>query len=97
MTDEQKQNMQDANAAVAVTALVTLSEAQLKALKELGIYDDKEQIAQAAFDSSVRGKLQSSIDRAIKAKYLAEGKGKKALASECEVEIQAGLKLKREL
>lgn len=97
MTDEQKQANAEANKLDATTAFVTLSDAQMKALRELELYDGRKNVAQAAFDSAVRSKLQASIDRAIREKYMAEGKGKKELAAEYEKEIQRGMALKREL
>lgn len=76
---------------------VELTETQVKAMKELGITDDRHAIAEAAFASVLRGKVESAINKAIKAKYLADSRGKKAVSDELEKEIQASIKLKREL
>jgi hypothetical protein len=80
-------------------SLVVLDDNQIAVLKELDLYDGDtvDEMARAALASVIKGKMQAAIDRAIKAKYLAEGKGKKTLAEECEAEIQRGLALKRKL
>jgi hypothetical protein len=101
MTQEQQENLQEQQALEAAYnrthSTMEWSEAQLAVLTELDLLDDKSSILESAVASVVKGKMQSAIDRAIKAKYIAEGKGKKALAEECEIEIQKGLKLKRAL
>ena len=97
MTTEQKNNAVEAKAAEATVILVELSEAQTQVLTELGLLADRDNIAASAFASAVRGKLQSSIDRAIKAKYEADSRGKKAVSEELEKEIQRGIALKRSL
>ena len=97
MTDANKVNALEAKQAEATVVLVELSEAQVEAMAELGILDDRDQIATSAFSSALRGKVQSSIDRAIKAKYEADTRGKKAVSAELESEIQKGIALKRKL
>lgn len=97
MTTEQKSEIVAAQMTEVPTVLFEIDAAQIAVLTELDLMEECEDIARAAFASVVKGKMQSAIDRAIKAKYIAEGKGKKALAEECEAEIQKGLKLKRAL
>lgn len=98
MTDIQKQAIVEAQHTERPVLLVEVDDAQLAVATELGLdVEELQTIAVSAFQSSMRGKIQAAIDRAIKAKYIAEGKGKKALSEECEAEIQKGLKLKRAL
>lgn len=97
MTTEQKETITAAQFTERPTFVIEIDAAQEAVLTELDLMDDVEDIARAAFASVVKGKMQSAIDRAIKAKWLAETKGKKALSEECESEIQKGLKLKRAL
>jgi hypothetical protein len=102
MSVEQQQNLAEQQMLEAKWerehVTVSISEAQLTVIAELDLDRDKVvEIAQNAFDSQIRGKLQASIDRAIKAKYLAESRGKKNTAADCEEAIQRGLRLKREL
>lgn len=97
MSNEQKVAMQAAKEAEAVVILVELTEAQVAVMKELGITEQRMDIAASAFASALRGKLQSSIDRAIKAKYEADSRGKKAVSDALQAEIQAGLAMKRNL
>lgn len=97
MSNETKQAILEAQHTERPVVLVELSDAQVAVVAELGIADDLQVIADAALASVLKGKMQSAIDRAIKAKYLAEGKGKASLAAAMEEEIQRGLRLKREL
>jgi hypothetical protein len=85
-----------AKAAEANRLLIDLSDDMKIVLTELGIdIADAGKFAVSAFESVMRGKVQSAIDRAIKAKYLADCKGKAAMAAELEKEIQSGIILKR--
>jgi hypothetical protein len=97
MTQEQKQNLEDVKAAEQVVVLVELTENQTAVLHELEIFEDRDNIATSAFASALRGKMQSAIDKAIKAKYEADSRGKKAVSAELETEIQRGIVLKRGL
>lgn len=97
MTEQNKVNAVEAKAAEATTVIVDLTETQVEALKILGIFEDRNKIAESAFASALRGKVESANVRAIKAKYEAEQRGKKAVAAELEAEIQAGIALKRKL
>lgn len=93
MSNEQKVAMAEARAAEATVVLIELDEAQVAAMAELGLTDDRDNIAAAAFNSALKGKVAGVRDRAIKAKYIAESKGKPALSAECEKEIQAAIRL----
>ena len=101
MTTEQEKELKDAKIAEAVYermhVTVELSEAQVSVMTELGITEEKNNIATSAFASALRGKMQSAIDKAIKAKYAADSRGKKAVSTELEAEIQRGIVLKRSL
>lgn len=97
MTEQNKENAIEAKAAEQVVVLVELTDAQVSVMKELGITDDRDNIATSAFASALRGKMQSAIDKAIKAKYEADSRGKKAVSTELEAEIQRGIVLKRSL
>lgn len=98
VSDEQVNNMLEALERDGVSTYVDFDQYQIAAMEKLGI--DKEEaskIANSAFASALRGKVQSVIDRAIKAKYHAMNKGKDALSAECEAEIQEFMNLKRKL
>ena len=97
MTAEQQKNMEDAKAAESTVILVELDEYQVAALKACDALEDRDDMAKSSFASVLRGKVQGKIDRAIKAKYLAEGKGRVAVATECEVEIQRFIQIKRSI
>lgn len=98
MTAEQKQNLSEALESESSVALVEMDQYQLAAMEKLGIdSEEMNKIAASAFASALRGKVQSVIDRAIKAKYHAMNKGKDALSAECEAEIQEFMNLKRKL
>ena len=97
MTDQQKAVAVEAKQAEATVILVELTDAQTKVMDELGITADRDNIAESAFASALRGKMQSAIDKAIRAKYEADSRGKKALSEELEREIQRGIVLKRGL
>ena len=100
MTTEQKDNIVAAQTTEAPVLLIELNADQIavshKDVLNLST-DELQDMAARAFNSALKGKLQSAVNMAIKAKYIAEGKGRKALAEECEKEIQAGLKLIRSL
>lgn len=97
MTEQNKVNAIEAKAAEQVVVLVELTDAQVSVMKELGITEDRDNIATSAFASALRGKMQSAIDKAIKAKYEADSRNKKAVSVELEAEIQRGIVLKRSL
>lgn len=97
MNNEQKEVLVAAKAAEATVVLVELDDAQTVALKYLEISEQRDSIAASAFSSVLRGKVQSAMDRAIKAKYIADAKNKPAVAAECEREIQKLLAMKRSL
>jgi hypothetical protein len=96
MTETQKKNLTEALEAESNVLLIELSEDMQLVATELG-FDvlDLTKMAIASFESVMRGKVQASVDRAIKAKYLADCKGKTALSSELESEIQKGIMLKK--
>lgn len=96
MTTEQKNNLLEAIDAESKVLLIGLTDDMLMVGTELGFnVDDLQKFAIAAFESMMRGKVQSSVDRAIKAKYIADCKGKVAVSSELEAEIQKGIQLKK--
>lgn len=96
MTQIQKTNMIEAMDAEKSVLLVELTEDQANVAEFLGIdAEDMQRMADAAFNSAMKGKVAAVRDRAIKAKYVAEAKGKIALAEECEKEIQSATRLYR--
>lgn len=97
MSAEQKQALEAATAAEATVILVELDAAQVEALAHLEATDKRDEIASNAFAAVLRGKVQSAMDKAIKAKYIAQSKNKPAVAEECEREIQVIIKLKQKL
>lgn len=98
MTEIQKINAMEAIDAEKSVLLVELSDAQNNVASFLGIdTEELQKIADAAFNSALKGKVAAVRDRAIKAKYIAEGKNKPALSAECEKEIQQAMALYRTL
>lgn len=96
MTQEMKSNLEDALLAEKSVLLIELTEDQSVVAEFLDIdMEDLQRVADAAFNSALKGKVAAVRDRAIKAKYIAEGKGKVALSEECEKEVQQAMKLYR--
>jgi hypothetical protein len=94
LSDEEKAAVQEAEAAGRTVILLELTEAQEKALALMGLTNKRNEIATAAAASAIRDIVQREVDRAIKAKNLAESHGKKAIAAQCDVEIKKLLNLK---
>lgn len=97
MSTDQKQALEAATAAEATVILVELDATQVEALAYLEVTEKRDEIAGNAFAAVLRGKVQSAMDKAIKAKYIAQSKNKPAVAEECEKEIQKLIRLKQKL
>ncbi len=98
MTSEEIKANIEAKDAEQTVLLIEVSDGQKAVLDALGIsVKEANTLAETFFTNGIKGKLQASIDRAIKAKYLADSKGKVALSAEYEKEIKHGLSLKSDL
>jgi hypothetical protein len=98
MTTEQKNAIVEGQQTESPVVLIEVDSNQMAVAAELSLsLDDLTDMAGRAFNSVLKGKIQSAINSTIKAKYIAEAKGRKVLAEECEKEIQAAMKLMRSI
>lgn len=64
MTEEQKSNMEAAKQAEATVLLIELKQKHVDALGALKLMDKRDDLALAAFNSLLKGKVKASMDKA---------------------------------
>ncbi len=72
MTQEQKQNMEDAIAAESTVVLIELSANHVEALKLTDSTNLRDKMALAAFNGILRGKVKAKLAKTLDAKFAAE-------------------------